>query len=175
MSKCDAIFEKLVSGETLEATEREHLQACEDCSSYQATIETISAGAQTIRAAAEPTAAQVHSVQEFVTRLTRPARVGFRLAWAGAALTLGVVLAVVVLSNVFGPDNLDQSEERLIALLDEVSEIADPDLDSSAEGDFENELFVAQVLLEDESKVDTELSLPASYEFLEEALENDWL
>jgi hypothetical protein len=97
------------------------------------------------------------------------------LAWASAALTLGVLLAVAILSNMFGSENLDRSEEKLISLLEEVSEIADPDLDSTAEADDENGLFVAEVLLEDNSNVDTQLSLPASYELLEEALENDWL
>lgn len=175
MNKCDAIHEKLASDEALEAAEHEHLLACEDCKSYQATIELISAGAQAISASSEPTEADVRSVQEYVARRTRPARVGFRLAWASAALLVGIGLAVAVLSNVFGTDNLDQSEEKLFSLLDEVSEIADPFQDSSLEAEEESGLFVAEVLLEDDSKIDTELPLPDSYLFLEEALENDWL
>ena len=90
-------------------------------------------------------------------------------------MALGVLLAVAILSNIFGPDNLDQSEERLIALLDEVSEIADPYEYSSTETDEAEGLYLAEVLLEDNSRINTDLQLPESYQLLEQALENDWL
>jgi hypothetical protein len=175
MKQCDVIQEILVSSQTLTPEQQAHLEGCRDCATFRATIEEVVASRAPVRVLSEPSVDEIRAMQETVARKTRPPRAGWRLAWASAAMVLGILLAIAILSDTFGTDNLEQSEERLIALLDEVAEIADPYEESSTEIIGDGGLYLAEVLLEDSSAVDTELQLPESYQLLEQALENDWL
>jgi len=176
MKTCDVVQEKLVAGDRLTEEQQAHLEACPGCSDFQSAMALIVATADSVRVLAEPAGDEVSALQATLGRRTRPSRPAFRLAWAGAAMALGILLAIGILSSVFGPDPLDQSEDRLITLMDEVSQIADPDEEEAGVDASEVEgIYLAEVLLEDSNRVDTELQLPESYQLLEEALDNDWL
>ena len=56
-----------------------------------------------------------------------------------------------------------------------VVQIANPDEEETTDSGVTEDLYLAEVLLEDSTKVDTDLQLPESYQLLEEALDNDWL
>lgn len=175
MKPCDVIQEVLAAGESLTDEQRTHLEICRECGDMQAAMNLIASTGDSIRALAKPSDGDVAMVQEAVARKTRPSRPLFRLAWASAAMVVGILLAIGILSNTFGPDPVDQSEERLIALLDEVSQIADPDEEETTDSADAEGLYLAEVLLEEDTQVDTELQLPESYQLLEQALDNDWL
>ena len=175
MKICETIQEKLVGGEELAAEEQSHLGACDDCRSFQATVQAIARSGETVLSLEEAPAKDVQAVKAQVANRIRPVRAAVRLAlWSAILLAglLGVLGTVLMLSGVFGTDENSQTEERFVALLDDVSEITQPDTEETDFDVSDTTLFsVALFFEEDGSQESTELELPGAYEILEEGLQ----
>ena len=172
MKICETIQEKLISGDELAAEEQSHLGACDDCRSFQATVQAIARSGEAVLSLEEAPAKDVQAVKAQVANRIRPVRAAVRLAWASAAVLLGVLGTVLVLSGVFGADENNQTEERFVALLDDVSEITQPDTEETDFNVSDTTLFsVALFFEEDSTQESTELELPGAYEILEEGLQ----
>jgi predicted anti-sigma-YlaC factor YlaD len=172
MKICEIIQEKLVSGEELAAEEQSHLGACDDCRSFLATAQAVAQSGEVVRSLEEAPAKDIQAVKEQVANRIRPARAAVRLAWASAAVLVGVLGTVLVLSGVFGADENNRAEESFMALLDDVSDITRPDTDETTFDVSETTLFsVALFFEEDNNQESTELELPGAYEILEAGLQ----
>lgn len=172
MKICEIIREKLVSGEELAAEEQSHLGACDDCRSFQATAQALARSGEAVRSLEAAPAKDIQAVKAQVANRIRPARAAVRLAWASAAVMLGVLGTVLVLSGVFGRDDNTRTEERFLALLDEVSDITGSAEEETGFDEADTTLFsVALFFEEDNTQESTELELPGAYEMLEEGLQ----
>ena len=172
MKICEPVQEKLVAGEPLAQEELSHIAACDDCRSFQQTAQGIARSAETVRNLEEVPAKEIRAVQEQVTNRIRPARAAFRLAWASAAMLVGILGTVLVLSGVFGPDESPQTEERFLALLDEVSDITRSTEEEATFNEADTTLFSAALLFEEETAQESaEFELPGAYGVLEEGLQ----
>jgi hypothetical protein len=175
MAICEHIQEKIVSKEALSNDEKIHVEACQDCASFTDAVETTSAALQATRARV-PAAGEAEAIRISVLERIRPRSVGFRLAWSVSALVAGTILAVVVLSGAFGSRDDQAAEERLLSLLDEVSEITSVSGEDLIADAGEEAEIMARVLYEgDNTGDDSDSEFPGAYGLLEEALENSWL
>jgi hypothetical protein len=172
MKTCELVQEKLVSGEPLTPEEESHAAACADCRSFQQTVQAVTRSAETVRNLEDVPAKEIQAVQEQVSNRIRPARAVFRLAWSSAAMLVGVLGTVLVLSGVFGPDENPRTDEMFLALLDEVSDITQPDTEEATFSEADTTLFSVALLFEEETTQETpELELPGAYGVLEEGLQ----
>jgi len=172
MKICEIIQEKLVSGEELAAEEQSHLDTCDDCRSFQATAQAVARSGETVRNLEETPQKDIQAVKEQFANRLRPARAGVRLAWASAAMLVGVLGTVLVLSGVFGQEEAPRTEERFITLLDEVSEITAPTGEETSFDLADTTLFSVALLFEEgEAQESTEFELPGAYGILEEGLQ----
>lgn len=173
MKICEIIQEKLVGGEELAAEEQSHLDACDDCGSFQATARAVARSGKVVRSLEEAPAKDVQAVKAQVANQIRPVRAAVRLAWASAAVLVGVLGTVLVLSGVFGTDENSQTEERFVALLDDVSDITRPDTEETDFDVSETTLYSVALFFEEETTSETNaLELPGAYEILEEGLQD---
>ncbi len=174
MKTCEAIQEKLVGGDPLTPEEFDHLTACDDCRSFQKTAQAIARSARTVRDQENVPEREIRRVQEFVSRRTRPVRAAVRLAWASAAMLVGILGTVLVLSGVFGPDGSDtRAEESILTLLDDVSDITQPQTEEVTLDVSDTTLFSVNLLFEEEIDTEsTELELPGAYKILENGLQD---
>lgn len=172
MKTCELIQKKLVSGEALTAEQQSHVDTCDDCRSFQATTQAIARSGELVRSLEEVPAEVTQAVKGQVADRLRPARVTVRLAWASAAMLVGILGTVLVLSGVFGPEENPQTEERFLALLDEVSDITGSAEEETSFDVADTTLFSAALLFEEEdTQESTEFKLPGAYEILEEGLQ----
>jgi hypothetical protein len=172
MKPCEPIQEKLVSGESPTQEEQNHISSCDDCRSFQETTQAIARSAETVRGLQAVPAKEIQAVQEHVTDRIRPVRVAFRLAWAAAAMLLGIIGTVVVLSGVFETDESAQTEDRLLTLIDEVSDITQLAEEETAFNQADTTLFSAALLFEEETtQEESEFELPGLYGVLEKGLQ----
>ena len=172
MKICEPIQEKLVAGESLAQEEQSHVAACDDCRSFQQTAQAIARSAETVRSLEEVPDKEIRAMQERVADRIRPARAAFRLAWASAAMLVGILGTVLVLSGVFGPDENPQTEERFLALLDEVSDITGSTEEETTFEVADTTLFSAALLFEEETAQESaEFELPGVYGVLEKGLQ----
>jgi len=172
MKICEIIQEKLVSGEELAAEEQSHLGACDDCRSFHATVQAVARSGEVVRSLEEAPIKDIQAVKEQVADRIRPARAAARLAWASAAVLVGVLGTVLMLSGVFGGEDNTQAEERFLTLLDEVSDITGSVEEETGFDVADTTLFsVALFFEEDNTQESTELELPGAYEILEEGLQ----
>jgi hypothetical protein len=87
-------------------------------------------------------------------------------------MLVGILGTVLVLSGVFGQEENPRTEERFLALLDDVSEITQPVTDETTIDVSETTLFSVALLFEEEITSETkDLELPGAYEILEEGLQ----
>ncbi|HUU00911.1 MAG TPA: hypothetical protein VM425_05650 [Myxococcota bacterium] len=166
MNKCDQIQRKLVSAEELTVNERRHLDDCPDCGTFFETYVSI-----------ESAAAAHRQIDESPL----PASAGMRPVYRRLvlmSLSLLVCLAVVatfVARRLDSPDR-EAAGQRLLLLLDDVGEIADAEDSGDMQLDSDSALFATQELFEQqEQQEEDRLVLPPDYEYLEEALSNNWL
>lgn len=172
MKTCEIIQEKLVGGEELAAQEQSHIGTCDDCRSFQATAQAIARSGEVVRSLEEVPAEVTQAVKGQVADRLRPARTAVRLAWASAAMLVGVLGTVLVLSGVFGQKENPQTEERFLALLDEVSDITASGEEETGFDVADTTLFSAALLFEEEdTQESTEFDLPGAYKILEEGLQ----
>ena len=172
MKTCELIQEKLVSGEALAEEEHSHLGACDDCRSFMATAQAIARSGEAVRSLEAAPAEVVQAVKGQVADRTRPARAVVRLAWASAAMLVGILGTVLVLSGVFGQEDNSPAEERFLALLDEVSDITGSAAEETGFDVADTTLFSAALLFEEEdSQESTDFELPGAYGILEEGLQ----
>jgi hypothetical protein len=172
MKTCELIQEKLVSGEELAAEQQSHVDSCDDCRSFQATAQAIARSSEVVRSLEEAPAKEIHAVKERVADRLRPSRAAVRLAWASAAMLVGILGTVLVLSGVFGQEESPQTEERFLALLDEVSDITGSTEEETSFDVDDTTLFSAALLFEEEdTQESTEFELPGAYGILEEGLQ----
>jgi predicted anti-sigma-YlaC factor YlaD len=172
MKTCELIQEKLVGGEDLTAGEQSHLGACDDCRSFMATAQAIARSGEVVRSLEEAPAGVVQAVKGQVADRVRPARAFVRLAWASAAMLVGILGTVLVLSGVFGQEDNSPAEERFLALLDEVSDITGSTAEETGFDVADTTLFSVALLFEEEITSETrDLELPGAYEILEEGLQ----
>jgi hypothetical protein len=172
MKTCELIQEKLVSGEDLTTQEQSHLDTCNDCRSFMATAQAIARSGEAVRSLEEAPAGVVQAVKGRVADRIRPARATVRLAWASAAMLVGILGTVLVLSGVFGHEESSQTEERFLALLDEVSEITGSTAEETSFDVADTTLFSAALLFEEEdTRESTEFELPGAYGIMEAGLQ----
>jgi hypothetical protein len=172
MKTCELIQEKLVSGDELTTEEQSHLGACDDCRSFQATAQALARSGEVVRSLEDAPAEVVRAVKGQVADRIRPARATVRLAWASAAMLVGILGTVLVLSGVFGQENNSQAEERFLALLDEVSDITGSTEEETGFDVSDTTLYSATLFFEEEDTQDsTEFELPGAYGILEEGLQ----
>jgi predicted anti-sigma-YlaC factor YlaD len=172
MKTCEPIQEKLVSGESLTPQEQDHVNSCDDCRSFQQTAQAIARSGEVVRSLETVPAKEIQAVKEQVANRLRPARASVHLAWASAAMLVGILGTVMVLSGVFGQKENLQTEERVLALLDEVSDITGSTEEETSFDVADTTLFSVALLFEEESTQEsTELELPGAYEILEEGLQ----
>jgi len=172
MKTCESIQEKLVGGEQLRQEEQSHVASCDDCRSFDETAQAIARSAETVQSLEGVPGKEIQAVQDHVTSRIRPTRAAFHLAWASAAMLVGVLGTVLVLSGVFGPEENPQIEERFLALLDEVSDITRSDTEETTFDEADTTLFSAALLFEEETTQETpEFELPGAYKILEEGLQ----
>jgi anti-sigma factor RsiW len=173
MKTCKFILEKLVSGEPLTREEQSHVASCDDCRSFNETAQAIARSAETVRDFEGVPLKEIRAVSEQVANRSRPARSAFRLAWASAAAMLvGILGTVLVLSGVFGSDETTRTDESFLALLDEVSDIIRPDTEETTVNAADTTLFSAALLFEEDTPQETlEFELPGAYKILEEGLQ----
>jgi len=172
MKICETIQEKLVSGEELAPEEQNHLDTCEDCRSFQATAQALARSGEAVRGLEEAPAKDIQAVKEQIASRVRPARAAVRLAWASAAMLVGIVGTVMVLSGVFGQKDHSQTEERFLTLLDEVSDITVSAQEEAGFDVADTTLYSVALLFEEELTSETkDLELPGAYELLEEGLQ----
>ncbi len=172
MKTCESIQEKLVSGEPLTQEEQSHAASCDDCRSFNETAQAIARSAETVQSLEGVPGKEIQAVQAHVINRIRPARAAFRLAWASAAMLVGILGTVLVLSGVFGPDENTRTDESFLALLDEVSDITRSDTEETTFDEADTTLFSAALLFEEETTQETsEFELPGAYKILEEGLQ----
>jgi len=172
MKTCEIIQEKLVSGEELAAEEQNHLGTCEDCRSFQKTAQAIARSGEVVRSLEAAPAKDIQAVKEQVANRLRPARATVRLAWASAAMLVGILGTVLMLSGVFDREDNTRTEERFLALLDEVSDITGSGEEETSFDVADTTLFSVALLFEEEITSETkDLELPGAYEILEEGLQ----
>ena len=172
MKTCESIQEKLVGGEPLTQEERNHVASCDDCRSFDETAQAIARSAETVQSLEGVPAKEIHAVQDHVTNRIRPARTASRLAWASAAMLVGILGTALVLSGVFGPDENPRTDESFLALLDEVSDITRSDTEETTFDEADTALFSAALLFEEETeKESSDFELPGAYKILEEGLQ----
>jgi len=172
MKTCEIIQEKLVSGEELAPREQSHIDSCDDCRSFQSTSRAIARSGEVVRSLEEVPAKEINAVKVQVADRLRPARAAVRLAWASAAMLVGILGTVLVLSGVFGPDESNQTEESFVALLDDVSEITRLDTEETAFDVADTALYSVALFFEEEITPETtDIELPGAYEILEEGLQ----
>ncbi len=174
MNPCDSIVEKLVTGQALSPAQQSHLDQCPDCQSMQTTQGAVAQAAAAYRQLDQVGPAETAKVTALVNRPKQPRRAFWRVAWASMALVVVILVSMALLTGNLESDERDESGENLMALLDEVSEIANPS-DTESTIDSELPLFAMGLLEDDDNGNDFELTLPDSYQVLEEALENSWL
>jgi predicted anti-sigma-YlaC factor YlaD len=172
MKTCEPIQEKLVSGEPLTQEELDHIAACDDCRSFQETAREIARSAEAVRDLEGVPADEIETVQNHISSRIRPVRAAFRLAWASAAMLVGILGTVLVLSGVFGPDDNIRTEESFLTLLDEVNDITRPETEETSFNVSDTTLFSVALLYKEEiTQESTELELPGAYQILEENLQ----
>jgi hypothetical protein len=172
MKTCELIQEKLVSGEALAAEQQSHVDGCDDCRSFQATAQAIARSGEVVRSLEEVPAEVVQAVKGQVADRARPSRAFVRLAWASAAMLVGILGTVLVLSGVFGQEENPQTEERFLALLDEVSDITGSSEEDTGFDMADTTLYsVALFFDEEDTQESTEFELPGAYGILEEGLQ----
>lgn len=173
MKICDPIQEKLVSGEPLTPDELGHVAACNDCRSFERTARAIARSAAKLHELEAIPAKEIQTVREHVSSRILPARAAYRLAWASAAMLVGVLGTVLVLSGVLGPEENSRTNESFVALLDDVSDITRPYTEEASFDISDTTLFSVALLFEEEvSQESAELDLPGAYKTLEDGLEN---
>jgi len=171
MKTCESIQEKLVGGEPLTQEEQSHVASCDDCRSFNETAQAIARSAEAVRDIEGVPVKEIRAVLDRVANRIRPARAAFRLAWASAAMLVGILGTVLVLSGVFGPDENTRTDESFLALLDEVSDITRPDTEETAFNEADTTLFSAALLFEEETTQETsDFELPGAYRIIEEGL-----
>jgi hypothetical protein len=174
MNLCDSIAEKLVADQALSPEQQLHLKECPDCQSIQATQGAVAQAAAAYRQFDQVGPAETAKVAALVNRPKQARHTFLRVAWASMALVVVVLVSMALLTDNSVSDGRDESGENLMALLDEVSEIANPsDTESAIDSDLP--LFAMGLLEDDDNGSDIELTLPDSYQVLEEALDNSWL
>ena len=108
MLTCDDVkraLPGLATGEKPTHELREHLASCDDCRSFNETAQVIARSAETVQSLEGVPGKEIQAVQDHVTSRIRPTRAAFHLAWASAAMLVGVLGTVLVLSGVFGPED----------------------------------------------------------------------
>ncbi|MBW1811563.1 MAG: hypothetical protein JRJ87_25475 [Deltaproteobacteria bacterium] len=175
MNLCETIIEKLVAGQTLSPEQQSHLDKCPDCQSILATQTAVVEAAAAYRQLDEVGPAETAKVTALLNRPKQSRRTFRRVALTSMALILGILATVAFLAGNFEPRDHDESGEKLLALLDEVSDIANPSSEVESLSDGDLPLFAMGLMEDDDNGDEFELRLPGSYQVLEEALENSWL
>jgi PHP family Zn ribbon phosphoesterase len=167
MNNCDLIQRKLVSAEELLENERHHLEACPDCGTFFETQVSIES------------AATAHRILDASPLPRRPsARPPYlRLAFVSLALLGCLTVAAAFMVQRLDSLDRDAAGQRLLSLLDEVGAIADAQDVDEVQLVSDSTLSATQEFFEkqEEEQEEDQVSLPPTYEYLEEALSNNWL
>jgi hypothetical protein len=123
MTRCVEIQTRIACGQELGENERQHFQSCAECLALQATQDEIQAVADFSTRIDAPAAQDIAAIHRHLQERLAP-RVGLlRIAWAGGALALGVLLVVAILAGRFGGGDEGATTEKLIALMDDIDRI----------------------------------------------------
>ena len=176
MKPCKSVQGRLVAGESLLDTERRHLDGCAICRGISDQVSLLSAQGEVLRAATQPSKAELWNVSEALQARLRPGPRLMRWALASAAMAAGLAVGILVFGGRTETGLEEKVSGRLVALLDDVAPLVGS---SAGEASQESEARAQGAgLLDDGSSADDDEeaeSLPDSYQVLGEALDNDWL